>query len=273
MTATILIDNQTRSSLAAEWGLAVWIEYKGHVLLLDTGETGAFIENADKMRLDVARVEFGVLSHAHHDHANGMPAFFKRNQTASFYLRKGCEENCYAEEGVSSRYIGIQKGCLERYKDRIRFVEGPYELLPGAVLLPHTTPGLERLGEKARLYVEQNGKRCPDGFLHEQSLVLQTGYGLVIWNSCSHGGADNIIKEVADAYPGQTIYALVGGLHLYASSEKEVRALAARIRETGIQKVYTGHCTGESAFSVLKQELGDKVEPIYSGMKITIPDA
>jgi 7,8-dihydropterin-6-yl-methyl-4-(beta-D-ribofuranosyl)aminobenzene 5'-phosphate synthase len=129
------------------------------------------------------------------------------------------------------------------------------------------------LGEKARLYVEQNGKRCPDGFLHEQSLVLQTGYGLVIWNSCSHGGADNIIKEVADAYPGQTIYALVGGLHLYASSEKEVRALAARIRETGIQKVYTGHCTGESAFSVLKQELGDKVEPIYSGMKITIPDA
>lgn len=272
MTATILIDNQTKSDLAPEWGLAIWIEYSGHIILLDTGETGKFIENADAMKLEIGQVEFGVLSHAHHDHANGLAAFFKRNQTAKFYLRHGCEENCYGRKWLFSRYIGIQKGYLEQYRDRIVFADGAYEIMPGVTLLPHTTPHLERLGKKAGMYVKQNGMWRPDGFLHEQSLVLQTGKGLVIWNSCSHGGADNIIREVADAYPNETIYALVGGFHLYASPEREVRALASRIRETGIEKIYTGHCTGENAIKILREELGDRVEQIYTGMNIVIPD-
>ncbi len=55
MTATILIDNQTKSDLAPEWGLAIWIEYSGHIILLDTGETGKFIENADAMKLKLVR--------------------------------------------------------------------------------------------------------------------------------------------------------------------------------------------------------------------------
>jgi 7,8-dihydropterin-6-yl-methyl-4-(beta-D-ribofuranosyl)aminobenzene 5'-phosphate synthase len=36
------------------------------------------------------------------------------------------------------------------------------------------------------------------------------------------------------------------------------------------QRIITGHCTGEHAFEILKQELGDKVEQMHSGMVIDI---
>ena len=92
----------------------------------------------------------------------------------------------------------------------------------------------------------------------------------MIFSSCSHGGADNIICETEAAFPGKRLYAMLGGFHLYKSSDAEVRALAERIRKTGIQKIYTGHCTGQRAFDILKEELGDCAEQIYTGMEIEL---
>ena len=91
----VLMDNHAQESLTAQWGLAVWIEYQGHKILLDTGSSGDFIQNADKMGIHLNEVEFGVLSHAHYDHGDGMEAFFEQNQQAKFYIRQGAEENYY----------------------------------------------------------------------------------------------------------------------------------------------------------------------------------
>jgi 7,8-dihydropterin-6-yl-methyl-4-(beta-D-ribofuranosyl)aminobenzene 5'-phosphate synthase len=64
MRAVILSDNVSNCALRAEWGLSVYIEYEGHALLLDTGASGLFAENADALGLDLGAVEFGVLSRA-----------------------------------------------------------------------------------------------------------------------------------------------------------------------------------------------------------------
>lgn len=270
MYAKVLIDNITKDDLAAEWGLAVYIQHEGHSFLLDTGASGQFWENAAKMGIDLSQVEFGVLSHAHYDHGDGMAAFFEQNKTAPFYLRAGAKENCYGRKHILYHYNGIQKGLLKQYADRIRYADGDYEIVPGVTLVPHKTPGLEKIGRKANMYVRHGIRWVPDAFAHEQSLVLDTKAGLVIFNSCSHGGADHIIREVAETYPDKQIYALIGGFHLYRSSQEEVRALAKGIRDTGIQKVYTGHCTGQEAFTILKEELGDQVQQLYTGLEIRI---
>jgi 7,8-dihydropterin-6-yl-methyl-4-(beta-D-ribofuranosyl)aminobenzene 5'-phosphate synthase len=55
---------------------------------------------------------------------------------------------------------------------------------------------------------------------------------------------------------------------LYKSSEEDIRTLAVRTKETGIQKIITGHCTGDEAFVMLKEELGDIVEQMYTGMEL-----
>jgi 7,8-dihydropterin-6-yl-methyl-4-(beta-D-ribofuranosyl)aminobenzene 5'-phosphate synthase len=108
----------------------------------------------------------------------------------------------------------------------------------------------------------------PDNFSHEQSLILDTDKGLVILNSCSHGGAANIIKEVKKTFPDKKVYGLIGGFHLYNKSKAEIRSLAAQIKKTGIEYVCTGHCTKDRAYRILKGELGDKMHQMHVGKRM-----
>ena len=164
MFIKILIDNIAGDKLESEWGLAIWMEQDGHSFLLDTGATEKFIKNADMMGLDIGKIEFGILSHAHYDHADGLAAFFERNQQAKFYLRKECAENCYAKKWIFSKYIGIQKGFLAQYQQRMIYVDGDYEMIPNVTLIPHKTSHLELIGKKAGMYIKKNGKWYPDCF-------------------------------------------------------------------------------------------------------------
>ena len=279
MKVQVLIDNIAgmccSRKLFGEWGLSVYAEYEGHKVLLDTGASHLFSKNANVMGIDLSQVDIGVLSHAHYDHANGMAKFFALNKTAPFYLRKGAAENCYHTGKLLGRftyhyYIGIHKGWLERFADRIRFVEGIAEIAPGITLVPHSTPGLERIGEMAHLSVKENGKYRYDNFDHEQSLVFDTPQGLFVMNSCSHAGADNIVKEIEATFPGKKIYALLGGFHLFRYPDERIRTFAERLRELNVQKIYTGHCTGDRAYGILRDVLGERAEQMYTGLSIEI---
>ena len=233
MRATILMDNLAARGLEAEWGLSIYVEYQGHAILLDTGASDRFARNADALGIDLSTVSFGVLSHAHWDHGNGMGTFFARNPTAPFYLRQGCGETCYDKTPEGWRYEGLQRGLA------------------------------------ANMYRKVGDQWLPDDFSHEQSLVFSTPKGLVIFNSCCHGGADNIVREVADTFPGQPISAIVGGFHLYDTPAQEVRAFAHRLGETGVTQVITGHCTGPEALDILTQVLGSRVQPLSTGLVLT----
>lgn len=281
MRATVLVDNIKGCGLKGEWGLCVYIEYEDKVVLLDTGASDLFVRNAKKLGLDLEKVDFAVLSHAHFDHADGMRPFFEINKKAPFYLQKGTEENCYEKIWLYRKYIGIPRGILREAGERIRFTEGKFQICPGVWLLPHKTPGLEAVGRRNHMYLRssENGgeetdrggrKWRPDDFSHEQSLVFDAEDGLVIFNSCSHGGADNIINEVKAAFPGEKIKAIIGGFHLYTRKADEVRELARSIRDTGIQQVYTGHCTGDRAYAVLSDELGDMIHQLSCGLVIEL---
>ena len=48
MKIKVLMDNISSGELAGEWGLSILIEYEGKKILLDTGASGAFAENAEK---------------------------------------------------------------------------------------------------------------------------------------------------------------------------------------------------------------------------------
>ncbi len=270
MKATVLTDNIAHGECCGEWGLSVYISHNGKNIMLDTGASGKFAENAKKLGIDIGKADYGVLSHAHYDHSDGMKDFFRINSKADFYLQQSCKEKCFGRRFIFIKYIGIKKGILKNNADRIKFVSGKTELYENAYLLPHSTEGLESIGKRAGMLVTENGRLTHDSFSHEQSLVLRTDKGLVIFNSCSHGGADNIINEVKDAFPDEKIYALIGGFHLYRSKENEVRALAQRIKDTGIEKICTGHCTGDKAFRILKEALGDKAEQLHVGLEIEI---
>ncbi|MFT3983254.1 MAG: MBL fold metallo-hydrolase [Lachnospiraceae bacterium] len=266
--ATVLADNIASGDLKGEWGLSIFIKSDAGQILLDAGASKLFLTNAENLKLDLRQVDFGVLSHAHYDHSDGMREFFRVNPKASFYLREGSGENCYLKKWIFHKYIGLPKRILKEYEERIVYVSGDYRLADGVSLIPHKTEGLSQVGRKNHMYVRKNKKWLPDDFSHEQSLVFDTENGLVIFNSCSHTGADNIIREVSATYPGKKVRAIVGGFHIFDKSESEVRELAKRIKAAGVEEIYTGHCTGGRSFKILKEELGDCVHQLRVGLLI-----
>ena len=268
MKATVVVDNISKGNISGEWGLCINIEYGKKNILLDTGASGLFLENAKRLGVNIQNTDYAILSHAHYDHADGMKYFFKINDKAKFYLRYGCKENCYMKKWIFHKYIGIPKNVLNEYNERIVYVKGDYTLFPGVSLIPHKTDRLSEIGKKNMMYIRSEKGWKPDDFSHEQSLVFETSSGIVIFNSCSHAGADNIINEVAATYPGKKIKALVGGFHIYNKSKTEIRELARRIRMTGVEAIYTGHCTGKRSFDILQEELGEMVHQLYVGLVI-----
>ena len=272
MRATVLTDNLEGCGLPGEWGLSILIEHAGRTLLLDTGASPLFRENASALGLDLAAVGYGVLSHAHYDHADGLGAFFAANDRARFFVRAGTRENCFGYHGKRLDYIGIRRGTLRKYADRIEYADGVFELYSGAWLLPHTTPGLAAAGEKAGLFVKDGlFRRRADDFAHEQTLALETESGLAVFSSCSHAGVVNILREVREAFPDRRICALVGGFHLFKTAPEEVRALAELLRDSGVERIVTGHCTGQEAFDILREELGDGAAQLHVGLVMDIP--
>lgn len=267
MKATVLVDNIGVGCLKGEWGLSIFIEAGDKKILLDAGASPLFLENAKGLGLDMASVDYAVLSHAHYDHADGMEAFFAANTKAKLYMRKEAGEDCYAKKWFVHKYIGMPKNIMRNHEERIVRVDGNFKLLDDVYLVPHYTENLDEIGRKNNMYVRRDKKWHPDDFSHEQSLVFDTDKGLVVFNCCSHGGADNIINEVSKQFD-KPVAMMIGGFHIFKQSKEEVVALSKRLKQTGVKEIYTGHCTGQKSFEVMQGELGSMVRQLKAGLVI-----
>ena len=160
---------------------------------------------------------------------------------------------------MESQLDEIEEGKLKKL-DAMNSFYGPF--------IKDLEVATERIGKREMMYQKTKEGWKPDNFSHEQSLVFETDKGLVIINSCSHGGAVNIINEVKKTFPDKHIYGLVGGFHLFNKTEGEIRKVSRNILDTGIDYVCTGHCTKDRAYSIMKEELGDKLEQLRVGLVI-----
>lgn len=269
---TVLSENTGWDNCQGEHGLSLFIEKDAYKILLDAGKSPLFAENALTLGVDLKSVDFAILSHSHYDHADGFDRFFEINKKAKLYVREGTGEYYFSKHGEELKYIGPKKGMLEQYLERIVFVNEDCARIEheDMFLVPHSTGNLAVIGEKAKLYKMEKGEPVPDDFAHEQSFVIRTPKGLVVFNSCSHGGPANIIREVLQYEESGKIYAYIGGFHLSKYQDEDVWEFARILKELEIERIITGHCTGERACEILKEQLGDKVEVMHSGMVIEI---
>ena len=267
---TALVDNTAVFPFLCEWGLSILIEADKTKILLDTGSSDMFAKNAEQLGIDLSGVKLGVLSHAHYDHSDGMDAFFSLNETAPFLVREGSCENCFGLKEGAMEYIGIKKGFLKEFQDRIRYVSGIHEISGGIWLIPHRAADYSAISRRNDLYIRKNKAYYSDSFSHEQSLVIDTPAGLVVFSSCSHTGMTNILEDIRLALGRKDIYAFVGGLHLYKLTDPELNALCEEIDQSAVDRIFTGHCTGDHAFEFLRNRLGDRIVQFYSGFNCDI---
>ena len=267
---TALVDNTAVFPFLCEWGLSILIEADKTKILLDTGSSDMFAKNAEQLGIDLSGVKLGVLSHAHYDHSDGMDAFFSLNETAPFLVREGSRENCFGLKEGAMEYIGIKKGFLKEFQDRVRYVSRIHEISGGIWLIPHRTADYSAISQRNDLYIRKNKAYYSDSFSHEQSLVIDTPAGLVVFSSCSHTGMTNILEDIRLALGRKDIYAFVGGLHLYKLTDPELNDLCDEIEQSAVDRIFTGHCTGDHAFEFLRNRLGNRIVQFYSGFHCEI---
>lgn len=63
-------------------------------IIFDTGASGNFIKNADKLNIDLHETNYMILSHAHYDHCGGVRSFIENIK-------------CYPELYVSKNFLKI----------------------------------------------------------------------------------------------------------------------------------------------------------------------
>lgn len=273
MKITVLMENTALEGcgLTPEHGLSLYIEHRGKKLLLDAGSSGKFADNAQALGIDLSAVEAAALSHGHYDHADGLRRFFQINSRAKVYVRPGADGPHFSMGKDGPYFIGIHRDICTQFRDRFAAVEGLYELTEGAWLVPDMVRETSGRSD-GLLYKRGEDDFVRDDFRHEQSLVLEGEKGLVVLNSCSHGGIVNIVRGVLDQLPGKRVYAVVGGLHMAAKGQgalnctpEYVFQVADALKELGVEEVHTGHCTGETALGLLRERFGPGCHALATG--------
>ena len=259
MKVTVLIENTTpRSDLVAEHGLSLYIETAAHTILFDTGQTGAFADNAAKLGVDLQKVDFCVLSHGHYDHGGGLARFLEVNDHAPVYLGQDGFEPHFS----SGRFIGLDAALegnprLIPVPDRLALADGIPLLSCNELARPFP---FDVFGQSVR----RNHADFPEDYRHEQYLLLEEGGKTFCFSGCSHKGVRNILHWLRpDVF--------FGGFH-FIKLDPAGRELSEAARHLAAfpTRYYTGHCTGQSQFGVLQQALGDRLADLTTRTVITL---
>ena len=72
---TLVEDTTDKENLKSEHGLSLYIETNGKKILFDSGASRLFMENAEKMDIDIASIDYAIISHGHNDHGGGLGKF------------------------------------------------------------------------------------------------------------------------------------------------------------------------------------------------------
>jgi len=168
------------------------------------------------MKKDLRTVRRIFLSHGHADHAGGLPEVLKLSGETDVHAHPNLFADRIAihkQDGKDSpRYIGLpyKKRYLEYLGARFALNTEFTEIEKG-MFLTGEVPRRNIVEKKdTTLFLEENGKRIPDVFVDDQSLIITTGKGLVLVLGCAHAGLVNIINHVIQKLGRGDFHAILG---------------------------------------------------------------
>ena len=132
----------------------------------------------------------------------------------------------------------------------------PSEILPGVwVSGPVPRPYPERNWPHAGRIKTPQGM-VEDSIPEDMSVYIDTPRGLVVITGCGHAGAINTVQHARSVVREAPAYGVIGGLHLFASSDRDVEWTATKLKEFGVAHLLGAHCTGIEATYRLRQLAG-----------------
>lgn len=270
---TILYDAFGKpSALKRGWGYSALVEYGGKRILFDTGgNLDDFTFNANALGVDLARLDFVVLTHRHGDHTSGVHHVLKVNPSVKIYTPV---EGANFDTPTPPALVNLIKRRVEAAPEDMHYFEGKYpEHLasgspwPGAKFIQIRTP--TEVAPGFWLFTVQSdtpGTRE----MNEVSMAIKTPLGLALMVGCSHPGIEKILDAASKI--DSRVYTVFGGFHLVDIPDAEVSSMVTRFRDKWkLERGAPGHCTGEFAFSEFNRIFGSKLDHAGVGAVIPLP--
>lgn len=270
--ATILCDNLAGPlSFKAEHGLAVLVEVEGKSFLWDSGQSDIAVRNALALGLDLRGLEGIGISHGHFDHAGGLMAVLSASGPKRLYMHPKALDLKYFAAGNIKRFIGIpfRREAMESASAGLELSDGPVEVMPGVRMTGEVPRATDFEGFESNLFCNVDGELRPDPFTDDQSLVVETPEGAVVFTGCAHSGLVNVLKRVLES--SGRIKAVVGGTHLgLGASAERVEATVEFLEKVLPDRIVPCHCTGQPVTHLLAQRFKDRVVPGQAGMMLSL---
>lgn len=257
-----------------EWGYAALVEADGHRILFDTGaHPETVLNNAKALGLDLSGVEDVVISHNHDDHTGGLIALRRAlmignpRAMSRVHVSANIFQPRVKADGSDDNGLTPLRAEYERMGGRFILHEGPVELAPGVWFtgpVPSRYPETNWNTEGLKLHTAAGD--VPDTVPEDGALVFSTADGLVVLTGCGHAGIVNISEYARTIAGARPVFAVIGGLHLFAKSDAVVDWTGAQLRRLGVRYLLAGHCTGIEATWRLRAALGltRKTAPVSS---------
>ena len=273
MKLIVLSENSSVSdTLEHEHGLSIYIETAEHRILFDTGAGSAFQRNAEKLGVDLATVDLLVISHGHYDHGGGLRTFLEVNSHAKIYLHKQAFEAHYSKQTEGAAHIGLDQTLLPN--KRFVFCGDDFAVDENIEVFSRVKSKRFFPSCNATLLMKHGDGFVPDDFAHEQNLVIRRNGKTMLIAGCAHKGIVNIVDACKDRL-GQYPDYVVSGFHLSGSRGNRseapdvVDAIGEYLASTH-SRYYTCHCTGTENFQRLRRIMGEKIQTLSTGDRISI---
>ncbi|MCK4556322.1 MAG: MBL fold metallo-hydrolase [Candidatus Aminicenantes bacterium] len=231
---TVVYDNNAfDENLKADWGFSCLIRGLEKSVLFDSGTNGKILlSNMEKLGIHPGEIDTVFLSHEHKDHTGGLEALLNLNSRVEVWL----------PNFFSSSF----KNKIKNKGSTVREVTNFQEICEGAY-----TSGII------------------EGWIKEQSLILNTEKGLILITGCAHPRIVKIIDRVKELLK-KNIHLVFGGFHMGAYNENEINEIIGQFQDSRVKKVGPCHCTGDEARRLFAEEYKDDFIEIGVGKVIKV---
>ncbi len=273
---TLLENNTTDPALIHKHGLSLYLESENRKILFDIGPDDAFITNAKKLGIDLAGVQYLIISHGHYDHGGALDHFARINQQAKIIMHKTavCPRVAKGPQD-GTREIGLKFDSA--LTPRLLLLEKNYAIDERALIVMDFKPdGFVPDGNRSLFEKGPGGELKNDGFGHEIALLIKENGQNIFVTGCSHSGIGNMMRTTRRTLGDIKIDYVIGGFHIYNPAAKRLEekanidTLIAELDGFEGTTFFTGHCTSSEGFDYLKQNMKNTVREIHSGSVINI---
>lgn len=254
MKATLLVENNSLfdTFFHAEHGYSLYIEDGDKRILYDTGYSDAVVKNAVKMGIDLAGLDYIIVSHAHYDHSGGVKhiiKYYKDNAVARrpimlmtgpeifrkrYMIKEGRDISFDVDPDILEQYFKVQ------YEPNIRW------LTPNLVYLGKVErnnsfecriPQVPKILINGQYYDDYVEDDTQIAYLHNNKEEVS------VFSGCSHNGMCNIMEYAKKVTGAKSVHTFLGGLHLQGPTEEVIASTVEYVKSAKVRHFYACHDT------------------------------